>query len=159
MTGRSIDLQRGRIKQWIEIKWLLLRTMKKASSCCIYTLLPSSMRMLLGWFMVLNATFNNISAISWWSVLLVEETGVPGENHQPIASQCHINVTYCCIEYTSLWKGFEFTTLVVIGTDCTGSCNSNAICLYCQIWLVTILCKILNLQVVTNGPAGSIRHL
>jgi hypothetical protein len=24
---------------------------------------------------VFNATFNNISAISWWSVLLVEETG------------------------------------------------------------------------------------
>jgi len=23
----------------------------------------------------------NISVISWWSVLLVEETGVPGENH------------------------------------------------------------------------------
>jgi len=30
--------------------------------------------------MVFNATFNNISVISWWSVLLVEETGVPGEN-------------------------------------------------------------------------------
>jgi hypothetical protein len=29
--------------------------------------------------MVFNATFNNISVISWWSVLLVEETGVPGE--------------------------------------------------------------------------------
>jgi hypothetical protein len=27
--------------------------------------------------MVFNATFNNISAIMWWSVLLVEETGVP----------------------------------------------------------------------------------
>jgi hypothetical protein len=27
------------------------------------------------------ATFNNISVILWWSVLLVEETGVPGENH------------------------------------------------------------------------------
>ena len=27
--------------------------------------------------MVFNATFNNISAISWRSVLLVEETGVP----------------------------------------------------------------------------------
>ena len=26
--------------------------------------------------MVFNATFNNISVISWWSVLLVEETGV-----------------------------------------------------------------------------------
>jgi hypothetical protein len=29
---------------------------------------------------VFNATFNNISAISWPSVLLVEEIGVPGEN-------------------------------------------------------------------------------
>jgi hypothetical protein len=33
------------------------------------------------WFrvkvMVFNATFNNISVISWQSVLLVEETGVP----------------------------------------------------------------------------------
>ena len=28
-----------------------------------------------------NATFNNISVISWWSVLLVEETGVPGETN------------------------------------------------------------------------------
>jgi hypothetical protein len=35
---------------------------------------------------VFNATFNNISAISWWSVLLVEETRVPGENHRPAAS-------------------------------------------------------------------------
>ena len=37
-------------------------------------------------FMVLNATFNNISAKSWQSVLLVEETGVPGEIHRPAAS-------------------------------------------------------------------------
>jgi hypothetical protein len=29
---------------------------------------------------------NNISVISWWSVLLVEETGVPGEKHRPAAS-------------------------------------------------------------------------
>ena len=35
---------------------------------------------------VLNATFNNISAISWQSVLLVEETRVPGENHRPAVS-------------------------------------------------------------------------
>ena len=32
--------------------------------------------------MVFNATFNNISAISWQSVLLVEEIKVPRENHQ-----------------------------------------------------------------------------
>ena len=36
--------------------------------------------------MVFNATFNNISVISWWSVLLVEETGVPRENLRPVAS-------------------------------------------------------------------------
>jgi hypothetical protein len=29
--------------------------------------------------MVFNATFNNISVISWRSVLLVQETGVPRE--------------------------------------------------------------------------------
>jgi len=32
-------------------------------------------------FMVFNATFINISVILWRSVLLVEETGVPVENH------------------------------------------------------------------------------
>ena len=32
---------------------------------------------------------NNITVISWRSVLLVEETGVPGENHQIVASHRH----------------------------------------------------------------------
>jgi hypothetical protein len=36
--------------------------------------------------MVFNGTFNNISVISWWKVLLVEETGVPGENHKSVIS-------------------------------------------------------------------------
>jgi len=36
--------------------------------------------------MVFNAIFNNISVIPWRSVLLVEETGVQGENHRPVAS-------------------------------------------------------------------------
>ena len=36
--------------------------------------------------MEFNATFNNISIISWWSVLLVEGTGVPRENQQPAVS-------------------------------------------------------------------------
>ena len=38
------------------------------------------------WFMVFYATVNNISVISWRSVSLVEETGVLGENHRPVAS-------------------------------------------------------------------------
>jgi len=36
--------------------------------------------------MLFNVTFNNISVILWWSVLLVEQTGVPGENKRPAAS-------------------------------------------------------------------------
>ena len=36
--------------------------------------------------MVFSATFNNISVISWRSVLLVEETGGPEENPLPVAS-------------------------------------------------------------------------
>ena len=31
--------------------------------------------------MVFNANFNNISVISWWSVLLEKEPGIPEENH------------------------------------------------------------------------------
>ena len=37
-------------------------------------------------FMVFNATFNNISVILWWSVLLMVETRGPGENNRPAAS-------------------------------------------------------------------------
>ena len=44
----------------------------------------------LVWFMVFNATFNNISAISWRSVLLVEETGVPGEKNYYRKSQTNV---------------------------------------------------------------------
>ena len=71
--------------------------------------------------MVFNATFNNISVISWQSVLLVEETGGPGENHRPVASHrqtlSHIVVHLALI-------GFKLTTSVVIGTNCIGSCKS-----------------------------------
>ena len=68
-----------------------------------------------------NATFNKISVISGQSVLLVEETKVPGENHRPVASHWQtwshnvVSSTPC----------HELTILVVIGTDCTGSCKSN----------------------------------
>jgi hypothetical protein len=37
-------------------------------------------------FWCINTTFSNISAISWRQVLVVEEAGVPGENHRPWAS-------------------------------------------------------------------------
>ena len=59
----------------------------------------------------------NISVIAWWSVLLMEETGVPKENQRPVARHWRT--------LSHKWAGFEFITLVVIGTDCTGSCKSN----------------------------------
>jgi hypothetical protein len=40
------------------------------------------------WFIVFNATFSNISAISWWLVLVVEEAGVPAEKYRPWATNC-----------------------------------------------------------------------
>jgi len=36
--------------------------------------------------LVLNDTFNAISVISWWSVLLLLGTGAPRENHPHVAS-------------------------------------------------------------------------
>jgi hypothetical protein len=36
--------------------------------------------------MVFNTTSNNTSAILWQSVLLVEGTRVPRENHRPVTS-------------------------------------------------------------------------
>ena len=44
--------------------------------------------------MAFNATFNNISVISWWSVLLVEETGVLGENHRPVVNKLYHIMLY-----------------------------------------------------------------
>ena len=42
--------------------------------------------------MVFKATFKNISAILWQSVLWVEETRVPGEHHQPDTSHWQFHI-------------------------------------------------------------------
>jgi hypothetical protein len=70
---------------------------------------------ILGWQTPPNATFNNISAISWQSVSWWRKLVYPEKTTDHIMF----------IEYTLPWTGFELTTLVVIGTDCTGSCKSN----------------------------------
>ena len=67
-------------------------------------------------FMVFNATFNNIS------VLLVEETRGPGENHRPAAS--HWQTSSHNVVHLAL-SGVDHTTTVVIDTNCIGSCKSN----------------------------------
>jgi hypothetical protein len=74
--------------------------------------------------MVFNTTFNNISVISCRSVLLVEETRVPGENHRPVAKSL---TNYHIMLYRAhlACAGSELMTLVVMGTDCIGSFKSN----------------------------------
>ena len=74
--------------------------------------------------MVFNVTFNNISVISWRSILLVEETRVSGENHQPAGSHWK-TLSHDFVSSTPRLSGFELIALVVIGTYCIGSCKSN----------------------------------
>ena len=85
-----------------------------------------------------NYGFNNISVISWRSVLLVEETGVPAEN-QCIDSSYGKLYHKCWIEYISPLTGFEHTILVGICTTCTGSYNPN----YHTIMTTTVPCAIM----------------
>ena len=69
---------------------------------------------------MLNVTFNNISVISWRSVLLVGETGVPRENHQLVASHRQTlsqNVVSSTLPHEQD-SNSKFS--VVIGTDCIG---------------------------------------
>ena len=58
-------------------------------------------------------------------MLLVEVTGVPSENHRSAASNLQIlshNVVSSTPRHERLIK---LTTLVVIASDCIGSCRSN----------------------------------
>jgi hypothetical protein len=64
--------------------------------------------------MVFNTTFNNIPVISWRSVLLVEETRVPGENHRPVANHRQTLSHIMLYRVHLAWVGFELSTFVVI---------------------------------------------
>jgi hypothetical protein len=103
---RVIDPRSGHIKEY------------NIGICCF-----SAKNTLFGWLvgcMMINATFNNISVISWRSVLLVEETKYPEKTtdlSQVTDTLYHImlyRVLLAC-------SGFELTTLVGI----EGSYKSN----------------------------------
>ena len=67
-------------------------------------------------FLVFNATFNNISVISWfyWCRKLEDP-------EKPCRRSLKHFITYCCF----VWVGVELTTLVAMDTDTIGSCTSN----------------------------------
>jgi hypothetical protein len=75
----------------------------------------------MAWFIVFNATFNNISVISWRSVLLVKVIRIPGENHRP--ATCHWQTL--SHDVLSRTPRHERDSLAVIGTDCICSCKSS----------------------------------
>ena len=98
-----------------------------------------------GCCIVYIATFNNISVISWGSVLLMEETGVPGENHRPVASHWQ-TVSHNVVSSIPYLIWIRLKILVVIGTDCIGSYKSN----YHTFTTMTALCIcILLLNIIT----------
>ena len=75
--------------------------------------------------MVFNATFNNISCISWRSVLLVEETRVPTENHLPVASHWNF-LSHNVVSSTPHLNVIRTHNVSgALGTDCIGSYKSN----------------------------------
>jgi hypothetical protein len=91
--------------------------------------------MFVCWTIVIN-TFNNISGMSWRSVLLVEETGVRRENHRPVASHwqtlshnvvlstpCHERVSHITVQdqsvFISLWSIIQLAYILLRGRrDC-----------------------------------------
>ena len=67
------------------------------------------------WFglMDIYGNFNNISAISWRSVVLVEEIGITRENHRPVASHSVPDKGYGISEKLrgQDWKAKQFKSL------------------------------------------------
>jgi hypothetical protein len=83
--------------------------------------------------MVFSATFNNILFILTRSVFSVEETGVPGYNHQPVASHLQTlsyNVWSCSygtnvVGFTTTYaKSVSITTYVVSSNPAHGEAYS-----------------------------------
>ena len=73
--------------------------------------------------MLFKDTFTNISVISWRSVLLVKETGGPGENHWPVVN--HWQTLSHNVVHLALTEIRTHNISTAIGTDCIGSCKSN----------------------------------
>ena len=88
------------------ISWHFCKTLGVITVWCLSILKIFTLTIVC--LMVFNTTFNNISVISWRSILLVEETGGPGENHRPVG---HCRVMRFCstiIQYALSLNAFQF---------------------------------------------------
>ena len=63
-----------------------------------------------------NATSSNISAISWRPVLVVEEAGVPGEDHRQATGKLyHLRLQVECTLFCNLQSRSRTHVVLVIG--------------------------------------------
>jgi hypothetical protein len=79
------DIFSLKMKQRYDKRVLLIKFNYLQCKCKCQIWHVSILSILFVCLMVFNVTFNNISAISWQSVLLVEEIGGPRENHYSIS--------------------------------------------------------------------------
>jgi hypothetical protein len=82
--------------------------------------IKKSLKIELIWYIVLNATFSNISAtgILWQPVLVVEEAGVPGEKHghgQATGKLYHLRLRVECILFCNIQRRARTHGVLVIG--------------------------------------------
>ena len=64
--------------------------------------------------MVFNATFNSISVILWWSVLLVEETRIPEENHRTLSHNVVWNTPKFILVISEKWNWIWYKVMTVV---------------------------------------------
>jgi hypothetical protein len=116
--------------------------------------------------MVFIPTFNNISVISWLSVLLVEETGVSRENHWPVASHWRtlphimamviLKLLYHIMLYWvhPAMSGVQIHNLSGDRHWCTCSCKFNYKCIiWSRPWHPLLLLKNTFISGVNNNPS------
>ena len=73
---------------------------------------------------VFNATFNNISVISWRSLLLVKETRGPGDNHRPVASS-KISLSVSCQYFLIKFRPFDVLYIFIQVRVLLFACTDN----------------------------------
>jgi hypothetical protein len=66
------------------------------------------------WFLVVNATFNNISAISWRPAFVAEEAWVTGENHRPSVINWYREEEHGGVEEWILNKVYNFVLFYIL---------------------------------------------
>ena len=95
------------------------------------------------WFMVFN----------WWRKPEYRRKSLTC--HKSLTNFIMLYYLYLTMLYTSQWTGFELTTIVVIGTDCTGSCKSN----YLTIMTTTGPRSSSNINLIINHMYNMLRSM